>query len=432
MIKLNYHAVHDEVQRLAKQARGADYAHSDDISDHFKYDVAVVRPKVVYLPGSDDTGTARVFNCSDKRGSLSAFERALSQAAIRLWSNSPHWLDYDDIVKYNMHHSDARPSVVLYDRALTHAVSAQRADGVKCKLINLCYVKNVDELTSRGVLPQLQPEQEPAWQHDVRFDALLVKRLRVNVLEYGSCSTPFVMRTAQVELDRFGDNVANIYMPPSHAFASRENYYDSLFHELSHIMIMRGGYLGTNYDQNEVAAQLSARVLVGLFEHKEPCLDRFSTNYVISYGIKQLNTKELDDTLRACANAILDVRAAVPEIDKYDRDGNPVRYHHSTVLQQKAKLRGEYLKVAMPEIKHQMSPQQLESLQQAKQALLAKLALQAKQHKHNRPSVADNKLQQPKPKPSSALPRTSPSSASKGQIKTKASPEPSKNRDFER
>lgn len=420
-MKLTYRDTFDKVNELAEQAIQEAHQrekqsqqqqavqqeqYSDILSiilsarEHYRYDVEVVRPKLYAFELNDKGGITYVteyFNRNDRGDvasvnsikNISSFEMYLQMTAINSKFDSPIWLKKSDVDRFNADTLSRRvnslPAIELNEFKFFTIPGV--IDDRDIEIINLGQIDNTDKLIANKVLPSSFSfdKDSTVWEHDSNFDKLLEKRLNVGIKEYGCCCIPY-MNISDALNDRFHDRRANIYMPPSSVFDNRKEYYSIVMHELTHITIDRSFPLGESRPQNEVAAELGASVLIGLFEHKEPQLDKFSTNYVIGWGIADLQRRgELNRALEACTHAVMNVREAIPEIDKCDRSGNRIVFYNPNLVAESSlhaaasdnqigrsneikkrisQLRRNHLDDALAEVKYQMKQLLLESKQE--------------------------------------------------------------------
>lgn len=410
-----------ELQYMVKERQQQDQQNNVDTSAiassvrvNYRYDIESVRPKLYRFELNDKNGITHLtefFNRNDDElvnpnsiKKISSLELQLQDYGIRHEFDSPVWLRVDDIHNFNLDNFQRGgifPYIQLNDpqfsctiKGIVKSIYSDKGytfntiDGCNIQIVNLGQIDNVDELVASKamLLPKLNFNKEStAWEHDSNFDKLLEKRLNVGIKEYGCCCIPY-MNISDALNDRFHDRHASIYMPPSSVFDDRKEYYSVVMHELTHIMIDRSFPLGESRPQNEVAAELGASVLIGLFEHKEPQLDKFSTNYVIGWGIADLQRRgELNRALEACTHAVMNVREAIPEIDKCDRSGNRIVFYNPNLVAESSlhaaasdnqigrsneiqkrisQLRRNHLDDALAEVKYQMKQLLLESKQE--------------------------------------------------------------------
>lgn len=154
MIKQGYHAVHDEVRRLADQALHGEYVCPDKLSDNFKYDVDAVRPKIFNLAVFAEAKVMGVLEDRCGQIVLTNDESNLGHVGVFIKSDSPIWLDVRSVDRYNLTHSNDTPSVKTSAPVI---MTVEGVLGEERELFNLSQVINVDELVAAGVLPKFQP-----------------------------------------------------------------------------------------------------------------------------------------------------------------------------------------------------------------------------------------------------------------------------------
>lgn len=401
-MELSYHATYAEVKKLAYLALQQNQAlWSDNARDNFKYDPEMVRPKLFNFKldpvNNKISWSADNFydpECGPRF--MGANELELGDTCVYLGYNSNIWLAQSDIQAYNdfvvKQNIGLPPIEVRNNIGDLDVLNPAAKDDDFSLIVNLDRIGNIEQLRECGVIPsEFLSNIESRWSHDANIDKLLRDRLNVNIIECGGCCTPFVRRDNTVLDDKFYERTVNIYMPPSNAFSNQSDYYSTIFHELTHITVFRNNLLKWDSvhpeidDANhEIAAELGSCVLLGLFEHKEPSLSRYSTNYINHY-YDQSYRDDLHDVLDCCAKAVMNIREALPEIEKYDRAGNLIinsinadnaRAINSNQSEARAnqpnqitsqtfvQLRRHYLAETLPEIKYQMKQQILVSQQE--------------------------------------------------------------------
>ena len=391
----------------------------------------------------DGAGLHRFVVDSEGGRLINSKEKELSYQSSKKGYDVPYWVEPRLLAAMAISKYDIIPDIRYQSRD---------------DLVNFGEIGNYRELVDAGMLPAppdlSQEQRSRAWTVDGSLFEELYQHAKISVEECGSCCVPFA-HTGAVAKD--ANAYSAIYMPPMDVFKSKDAYCHTLFHEMTHVQLVKDRALQSaelarkelesNPEEaswvrhkNEIAAELGANLLAHVFIFnklpQEP--DKYSVAYMHSHGVGVLAPDEHHEIVLATSKAVYHTIEAVPQIAHYSyehagagKSDSPrpsarqiidVDYEELNRLPSSdfASMRRSYLEYSLDQVKCQLK-RHIE-------------AQQAKQIKPNE-KPAGEKLQQPAPKHEHhpAPSRTAQPNASKGQTaKTKAQPEASKSRDFER
>ena len=256
-------------------------------------------------------------------------------------------------------------------------------------------------------------------------------------------------------------------MPPSCIFDSEDAYYHTLFHEITHVQLVKDRLLQSHVlsdislentdaakwikEKNEVAAELGASILFSVYKNggMPDDLTKYSNAYMNSHGAFALTEAERKEVVEATSLAVHHVLEAVPQIAVHkdapyqqemstnksfgtERERHVVIDADYEVLNQligskslvdaMSQQRLAHAELLLQQIKHQMKQMKRAELEQQAQARV--------QTQSERPAGKELAAAQPERGAKNTAQTPAKTSVSKPQpSKTK---EPSKSRDMER
>lgn len=385
--------------------------------------------------------------------SINLIEVKLSNYSSMIGSNIPYWINSYDLY-----------AIAVADYGIPARVSPSN----KSSLINFHEIENYKELVEVEFLPAppdfSQEISKQSWKPNRDLLTNIEQNLNVSIEEHGSCCVPFAF-TAETAKNVNGQSV--IHMPPSFVFKSEDAYYHTLFHEITHVQLVKDRSLQSavitdiasiNKDQaervkakNEIAAELGASILLSVYKSGElPVkLSDYSNAYMNSHGVSALTKDERQEVIEATSLAVHHVLEAVPQIalhkdTLYQQEistgksfGNERERHvvidadyevlnqlmgSKSLIDAKSQQRLAHAELLLQQIKHQMKQMKRAELEQQAQARV--------QTQAQRPAGKELAAAQPERGAKTTAQTPAKTSASKSQpSKTK---EPSKSRDMER
>ena len=421
----------------------------DSVKYQAQYNVDKVRP--MYL-GKDNLLAKFKVNAEQRRLINSEEESYSKYSSLILKSDIPYWINKDELFYKAVVKCDITP--VLSDHKAIN------------NLINFCQIKNYNELVEAQILPPppdlSQDIANQIWQPDSYLLNQIKQNLNIIIKEHGSCCVPFAF-TGEMSKDGHSE----IYMPPSCIFDSEDAYYHTLFHEITHVQLVKDRSLQSaviaeiasiNRDQaervkakNEIAAELGASILLSVYKSGElPVeLSDYSNAYMNSHGVFALTEDEHQEIVEATSLAVHHVLEAVPQIAlhkdaPYQQEvsisktfGNERERHvvidadyevlnqligSKSLVDAMSQQRLAHAELLLQQIKHQMKQMKRAELEQQAQARV--------QTQTERPAGKELAAAQPERGAKNTAQTPAKTSVSKPQpSKTK---EPSKSRDMER
>lgn len=419
--------------------------------DQAHYTVDKIRPKQL-----DGNGELHKFKGSDREINklINSSENKLSNISSLINSDIPYWINNKDLTTLAIIKNNIVPEI--------------RRSFIGFDLINLNNITNYNKFVELEVFPQppdfSQEIANQVWQPDAYLLNKIEQNLNISIEEHRSCCVPFAHIP---EIAKDPNAHGSIHMPPSYVFKDEDGYYHTLFHEITHIQLVKDRSLQSavitdiasiNKDQaervkakNEIAAELGASILLSVYKSGElPVkLSDYSNAYMNSHGVSALTKDERQEVIEATSLAVHHVLEAVPQIalhkdTLYQQEistgksfGNERERHvvidadyevlnqlmgSKSLIDAKSQQRLAHAELLLQQIKHQMKQMKRAELEQQAQARV--------QTQAQRPAGKELAAAQPERGAKTTAQTPAKTSASKSQpSKTK---EPSKSRDMER